>query len=288
MSAHSTAAVETVSAQEKRNRSPSVLKTGSFLTLLVSILFWSYVGLHSLFIGFPVAVCLRLLHVFYDTHRRELQHWWTYVWAYHYHHWNPFCSTTLLGRERLLPLKGKAVIYVCNHQSTTDIMLLYAINTHFKWVSKSSNFYIPLIGWNMSFNDYVPVKRGNKDSVVKMFDHCKRHLAHNNPLVFFPEGSRSTDGNIKDFKPGAFSLAIEQGVPIVPLVLDGTSDCLTAGKGTHVAVYNGGGWDITLKVLEAIDPATFGTDADALAQRVRGLMTHELLEIQGAKAKKRQ
>ena len=48
--------------------------------------------------------------------------------------------------------------------------------------------------------------------VIKMFDHCKRHLKHGNPLVFFPEGSRSTDGSIKQFKPGAFSLALETQV----------------------------------------------------------------------------
>ena len=48
--------------------------------------------------------------------------------------------------------------------------------------------------------------------VIKMFDHCKRHLKHGNPLVFFPEGTRSTDGSIKQFKPGAFSLALETQV----------------------------------------------------------------------------
>ena len=57
--------------------------------------------------------------------------------------------------------------------------------------------------------------------VIKMFDHCKRHLKHGNPLVFFPEGSRSTDGSIKQFKPGAFSLALETQVVLFlpPFVL---------------------------------------------------------------------
>ena len=105
----------------------------------MQVLFWVYVALHSLLVGFPVAVLLRIVHVFYDPHRRELQHYWTYIWAYHYHHWsisslfsfsllsplslslpltlplppslsrslalalarNPFCSTTVEGREKL-------------------------------------------------------------------------------------------------------------------------------------------------------------------------------------------
>lgn len=64
--------------------------------------------------------------------------------------------------------------------------------------------------------------------------------------------------------------------------------CAVARQGTHVAVYNGGGWDITLKVLDPIEPASFESDVDALAKRVRGTMVRELSAIQDAKAKKRQ
>ena len=64
--------------------------------------------------------------------------------------------------------QDKAVVFVCNHQSTLDIMIMYRLSWHFKWVSKSSNFRIPLIGWNMGLNDYVPVTRGNADSIEKI------------------------------------------------------------------------------------------------------------------------
>uniref|UniRef100_A0A7S0EBP5 Phospholipid/glycerol acyltransferase domain-containing protein n=1 Tax=Hanusia phi TaxID=3032 RepID=A0A7S0EBP5_9CRYP len=261
----------------------SIFQPGTILTFFMSILFWTYVVFHSFFIGFPIAVLIRILHLFYDRERRVLLHWWTTQWAYHYHHWNPFCQTTILGREVIKKVKDRAVIFVCNHQSTTDIMLLYGIETHFKWVSKSSNFQIPFIGWNMWMNDYVPVTRGDKDSVHKMFDHCKRQLNAGNSLVFFPEGSRSTDGQIKAFKPGAFSLAMEAQVPIVPMVIDGTADCLTAGKGMTVAIYNGGGWKITLKVLDPIYPEEFGDSIESLMEKVRNVMVNdfEKIKVQG-------
>ena len=72
-----------------------------------------------------------------------------------------------------------------------------------------SNFYIPLIGWAMPLNDYIPVTRGKKDSVLKMFSHCKTHLSNLNSVLFFPEGSRNTEGGLKFFKPGAFTLVFK-------------------------------------------------------------------------------
>jgi len=254
----------------------SIFKPGSTLTLLVSILFWLYVCVHSLFLGFPVAVLIRIYHIFIDGERRMLQHKWTTYWAYHYHHWCPFQRTSVIGRENLKKLNGQPAIFVCNHQSTTDIMLMYGIETHFKWVSKKSNFSIPLIGWNMAMNDYVPVERGQKESIEKMFKHCKKHLTAGSSLVFFPEGSRSTDGSVKPFKHGAFTLAIEAQVPIVPLLLDGTSDCLTTGKGTTMGIYNGGGWDLTLQMLEPVFPSEFPTSAQELSDLARGRIVKEL------------
>mmetsp|Transcript_6826 Transcript_6826/g.13476 ORF Transcript_6826/g.13476 Transcript_6826/m.13476 type:complete len:288 (-) Transcript_6826:67-930(-) len=263
----------------------SVFKPGSTLTLFVSFLFWTYVAIHSILIGFPIALLIRCYHTFFDREKRMLQHKWTTIWAYHYHKICPFQTTHVIDKEKIAKLNGQAVIFVCNHQSTTDIMLMYGIETHFKWVSKKSNFSIPLIGWNMSLNDYVPVERDKKDSIQAMFAHCKRHLSAGSPLVFFPEGSRSVDGTVKPFKHGAFSLAIEAQVPIVPLVLDGTSDCLTTGKGTTVGVYNGGGWDLTLKVLDPIFPSAFGDSPEALSVKVRGRIADELDAIAASRNK---
>mmetsp|Transcript_50703 Transcript_50703/g.105936 ORF Transcript_50703/g.105936 Transcript_50703/m.105936 type:complete len:279 (-) Transcript_50703:104-940(-) len=255
----------------------SIFKKGSALTITVSLLYWAYIGLHSLFIGFPIACVIRIVHFFHDRDRRMLQHKWTTWWAWHYHSLNPFHTTTVTGYENR---PNRPCVYVCNHQSTADISLMYGLKTHFKWVSKSSNFYIPLIGWNMAFNDYVPIKRGDKESAARMFAECQRHLAAGSSIVFFPEGTRSPDGEIKDFKHGAFTLAIAANVPVVPVVQDGSSAALSAGRGSLVDVYNGGGWNISLKILPAIMPESFGTASpEALAASVRAVMVAELARI---------
>ena len=66
---------------------------------------------------------------------------------------------------------------VANHQSLLDILVLFRLFAHFKWVSKIENFRVPLIGWNMSLNRYIQLKRGDKASILQMFEHCRRTLA---------------------------------------------------------------------------------------------------------------
>ena len=264
--------------QRRRARHPTALKPGSIWTKLASLLFLIYFFLTSLVVGFPVCVCLWILHMFYDNKRRWLLHRWTTTWAYHYNTVNPCIHcTTLAGLHNLAMVHaGKPVIFVANHQSALDIFLLYGINAHFKWVSKSSNFNIPLIGWAMSLNDYVPVTRGRKESVVRMFDHCKRQLSNCNSIMIFPEGTRNVDGGLKPFKPGAFQLAIDTQTTIIPLVLNGTSD-IFSGR-SIVGFFNGGGCDLTVKALEPIDPSEFGKDVEALCSRVREAMSRGLEE----------
>ena len=211
---NTTATRQAATPKGKPCRHPTLLKPNSALTMLVSILWWTYITLHSFFIGYPLALVCRTVHIFHDNKQRKLLHRWTTIWALHYNHWNPFVkNTTVKGLENLqLVRQGKPGIFVCNHQSALDIFLLYTLSStgvHFKWVSKSSNFYIPLIGWAMPLNDYIPVTRGKKDSVLKMFSHCKTHLSNRNSVLFFPEGSRNTEGGLKFFKPDAFTLVFK-------------------------------------------------------------------------------
>ena len=175
---------------------------------------------------------------------------------------------------------GRPVIFVCNHQSALDIFLLYGINAHFKWVSKSSNFHIPLIGWAMTLNDYVPVKRGRRDSIMRMFAHCRQHLSNGNSVFIFPEGTRNIEGGLKPFKSGAFTLAIDTQTPIIPIVLDGTSDIFSSTA--YVGTFNGGGRDLKVTVLAPIEPHEFGSDAEALSGSVREAMDRGLAELQDA------
>ena len=99
-----------------------------------------------------------------------------------------------------------------------DILVVYGLFRPFKWVSKAELFRVPVVGWNMWLNDYVPVLRGDRESIREMMDRCRAHLARGAPVMIFPEGTRSRDGRLGSFKDGAFRLAIEAGCPVIPIV----------------------------------------------------------------------
>jgi 1-acyl-sn-glycerol-3-phosphate acyltransferase len=115
---------------------------------------------------------------------------------------------------------------VANHQSFLDILVMFRLFRHFKWVSKAEMFRIPCIGWNMALNRYVKLRRGSAASIAQMMAACERHLADGSSIMIFPEGTRSADGRLKGFKHGAFTLAQKARVPILPIVVEGTFDAL--------------------------------------------------------------
>jgi 1-acyl-sn-glycerol-3-phosphate acyltransferase len=182
--------------------------------------------------------------------RRVLLHLFTCWWAFFYVLANPLWRCRVLGRDRL-PWKGPAVI-VANHLSLVDILVLHGLFRPFKWVSKASNFRIPFLGWNMTLNGYVPITRGAADSVRRMMARCRELLAQGSPVLFFPEGTRSADGQLKPFKDGAFRLAKDTGVPVIPVAMSGTYETLPK----HGIVLRNR-MDAVIEVLEPLDPARF-------------------------------
>ena len=122
----------------------------------------------------------------------------------------------------------------------------------------------------------IKLVRGNKDSIVAAMAECGRVLDNKITVMLFPEGTRTRDGSLGAFKDGAFRLAIEHQVPILPMVVDGTRTALAAG-----------GWlmnvtEAQVKVLEPI-PTTGMTSDDIgpLRDRVRTLIADELAAIRG-------
>jgi len=189
---------------------------------IFSALYWIFFAL-TLPPLFVVALVLFLFTAPFDR-RRVALHLFTCAWCSFYVHANPLWRVRVTGRERL-PWRGAAVI-VANPLSLVDILVLAGLYRPFKWVSKSSLFKVPFLGWNMALNDYVPVTRGAADSVRRMLAHCRRHLAAGSPLLLFPEGTRSATGELQPFKDGAFRLAREAGVPVIPVALSGTYESI--------------------------------------------------------------
>jgi 1-acyl-sn-glycerol-3-phosphate acyltransferase len=234
---------------------------------LFSVFYWAFFA-GTLPILFVPALAIWLLTLPFDP-RRVALHLYGCLWASLYVWLNPFWTLRVAGRERL-PWKGPAVI-VPNHLSLLDILVLYGLFRPFKWVSKIENFRIPFAGWNMTLNDYVPLRRGDRESIKQMMAHCRRLLDQGSPVLIFPEGTRSPDGQLQAFKDGAFRLACEAGCPVVPVAVIGTWAALPK----HGLMLRQG-MKASIQVLEPIRPADHGNDVAALREATRAAILARL------------
>lgn len=246
------------------------------LRRLYSTLFWGFLVASSVAL-FPVAIAIWALTTPFDR-RLVALHRFTCFWASLYTWVNPLWPVTMRGRERIRA--GETYVMVANHLSLLDILVLFRLFRHFKWVSKVENFRIPFIGWNMRLNRYIPLRRGDRESVVQMMAACERTLAEGNPIMMFPEGTRSVTGELKEFKTGAFELALKTRRPILPIVLAGTSNALP--KRGYVLQ---GRHPITVTVLEPIPPERFaGMSPKELTEQVRSVIAEAQSRQSGAGA----
>ncbi len=117
-------------------------------------------------------------------------------------------------------------VVVSNHESFVDILLISHLPWEMKWLSKVEILRIPVLGWDMWLAGDVPVERGTTRSAVKAMQRCRDFLGQRVSVVIFPEGTRSATGHMQPFKDGAFRLAIDSGVPILPLAVHGTRTAL--------------------------------------------------------------
>ena len=121
-------------------------------------------------------------------------------------------------------------VVVSNHESYADIFLMSHFPWEMKWLSKHTIFRIPVMGWMMRMALDVPVRRGQRESAVAALSECRDRLARRVSVMIFPEGTRSRTDELLPFKDGAFHLAIQARVPILPVALAGTRDCMAKGS----------------------------------------------------------
>jgi 1-acyl-sn-glycerol-3-phosphate acyltransferase len=117
-------------------------------------------------------------------------------------------------------------VVVSNHESFVDILLISHLPWEMKWLSKIEILRIPVLGWNMVLAGDIPVERGTRKSAVKAMRRCAEILKRHVSIIIFPEGTRSTTSEMLPFKDGAFRLAIDARVPILPLAVRGTATAL--------------------------------------------------------------
>jgi 1-acyl-sn-glycerol-3-phosphate acyltransferase len=168
-------------------------------------------------------------------------------------------------------------VVVSNHESFVDILLISHLPWEMKWLSKVELLRIPVLGWNMVLAGDVPVERGTRKSAVKAMRRCAEILKQHISVIIFPEGTRSTTSEMLPFKDGAFRLAIDAGVPILPLVVQGTSSALPKHG------WRFGRSNAQVRVLEPVETTGLTTkDVDQLKMRVRDLIQHARDEMRAS------
>ena len=168
----------------------------------------------------------------------------------------------VVGLERLVP--GRTYVFVANHQSIYDIPILFwSLPYQLRIIAKESLGRFPFLGWHLRRTGHMLVDRRRPDRAA-IFAWASRLTSQGLSLIVFPEGTRSPDGRLGRFKGGSFYLALEAGLPVVPISVVGSRHVMLKGR---LATYPG---DVRLIVHDPIDTRDLaGTDPKEFGERVR-------------------
>jgi 1-acyl-sn-glycerol-3-phosphate acyltransferase len=239
------------------------------MNILLSIFSW-LMGILLLAVMFPVTFVVWLVTLPFDR-RRSAIHWLLVYQSVALSYLIPAWKLKITGREKIN--RDETYVIIANHQSLLDSILMSCIRMRFKWVSKIENYSVPFIGWYLRMADYITVDRNNDESKEVMLMKSLRCLRSGTSIMIFPEGTRSPDGRPGFFKRGAFQLAAEAKVPILPVLIDGSGDVLPK----HGLVVKGRK-KITITIFDPVYPESFSTDDPLeLGERFRKFITEKLI-----------
>jgi 1-acyl-sn-glycerol-3-phosphate acyltransferase len=240
-----------------------------------SIIVW-ITGLCFIAVFFPLTFIIWLIVLPFDR-PRIVTHWLLIYQAVIISSLLPIWKFEIEGREKAS--KGTTYVIIANHQSILDILLINCLRYRFKWISKIENMRVPVLGWYLRMAGYITVDRENDESKTEMLEKSLQCLKLGISIMIFPEGTRSVDGQIGFYKRGAFQLAIQSAVPILPVIIEGTTDILPK----HGLKFRSG-YNVKIKVLDPVYPSAFATDnPDILAGELNLLMKSELCSLRAGK-----
>ena len=125
------------------------------------------------------------------------------------------------GAEHVGP--GRTYVWTANHQSYLDIPVVFAwLPADFRIMAKASLFHFPFLGWHLRRSGHMPVERANPSRAARSLLAAAGHVRRGTSVFIFPEGGRSPDGRLGEFRSGAFLLAIKAETPVVPITIRGT------------------------------------------------------------------
>lgn len=183
------------------------------------------------------------------------------------------------GREHMDA--QQSYIFIPNHQGAFDIFLIYGyLNRPFKWMLKSELRQMPFIGKACESAGFIFVdQKGGPRKMKETHDRARQVLQGGVSLVVFPEGARTWDGRLRSFKRGAFQLATELQLPLLPITINGSFEVLPRAKG-YVNIVN---WHpLTLTIHPAIVPPPASEDAAQNTEAERAMMQQAYDIINGS------
>ena len=139
------------------------------------------------------------------------------------------CPVSIKGRENIR--EGQSYVFVSNHQGAYDIFLIYGyLSAPIKWMMKKELAKIPFVGFACRMAGFIFVDNSTARAAQKSVAEAESKLRYGRSLIIFPEGGRTPDGHLKRFKRGAYQIAVEQQLPIVPITLNGPYKVMSIGS----------------------------------------------------------
>ena len=265
------------STPQRQDRRPAALHTlpARILTVLYN--------LYTLFIFLPPFILASVLTALITTAGCQLGngHFWGYYpgkcWS-----WLTvrllFLPVEVRGREHLNP--RQSYVFVCNHQGSFDIFLIYGfLGRNFKWMMKKAIRKIPLVGLACEKAHHIYVDKSGASKIKKTYDTARETLCEGMSVVVFPEGARSFTGHMGRFRRGAFMLADELQLPVCPLTINGSYDVMPRTKDWHFPVWH----RLSLTIHEPIPPRGKGTEFEkrTMAEAYEAVMSGLTPEYRG-------
>ncbi|MCR4664124.1 MAG: 1-acyl-sn-glycerol-3-phosphate acyltransferase [Paludibacteraceae bacterium] len=177
---------------------------------------------------FNTLMCAIITMIFFPFHNSKPIHWVQILWCRLFFYWL-FIPVTVDGLENIAP--NQSYVFVANHSSMFDVFLIYGwLPVVFKWLMKKELRKVPFVGTACKAAGHIFVDRSNARSSARSLIEIKKQLHDGVCTVIFPEGTRSKDGQLGRFHSGAFRIAFDLGLPVIPLSLSGCYNVQRKGE----------------------------------------------------------
>jgi len=232
-----------------------------FKKILISCWIWIVFSAITIFMFVSVLFFAIILYPF--DKKRKIPQMHAFLWSDLIIALNPYWDVEISDLKNID--RSKTYVIVANHQSLSDIILLYQTKMQFKWIANEYLFKLPIIGLSMSITKHIKLRKGNLGSIKNAYQEASEWLRRGMSIMLFPEGTRSNGYGLKEFQNGAFKLAIKEQVPILPISIKGTGNAIPRGSRLFVTKI-----PLSIKVLESVSTSGIALeDFEKLRDSVR-------------------